>query len=233
MRCRAIATDYDGTLAENGAVRGDVMDALARVKASGRAVILVTGRQLGDLRRVCPDLDVFDEIVAENGAVLVARGDEASSECPICEAPPAAFAALLEERGIPVSCGRVVVATKRPHDVVIQQVIRERGLGLEVVFNKHDVMVLPAGVSKATGLARALERLGISAESVVAVGDAENDHVLLETCGIGVAVANAVESLKLAADLVTRGARGDGVRELVDRILATDLRDVHRVRAAS
>lgn len=231
MRCRAIATDYDGTLAENGTVRDDVLAALRRFKASGRAVILVTGRELHDLERVCPSLDVFDEVVAENGALLYTPGDD-SSECVLCDPPPPSFAAALAARGIPVACGRIIVATSKPHDEVVAEVIREHGLELDVILNKRAVMVLPAGVSKATGLARALEKLGIPAHSVVGVGDAENDHVLLETCGFGVAVANAVPALKESADLVMPSPRGEGVRELIERILATDLADVERMRAA-
>jgi hypothetical protein len=63
-------------------------------------------------------------------------------------------------------------------------------------------MVLPTGVSKATGLHAALDAMGISYHSTVGVGDAENDFALLEGCEIGVAVANALPSLKEYADLV-------------------------------
>jgi hypothetical protein len=95
-----------------------------------------------------------------------------------------------------------------------------------VVFNKGSVMVLPSGVNKATGLAVALEQLGISPQQVVGVGDAENDHPLLRYCGCGVAVANAVPALKERADIVTRGRHADGVIELIEGILANDLEEV-------
>jgi hypothetical protein len=85
-------------------------------------------------------------------------------------------------------------------------------------------MILPSGVNKATGLAALLKEAGISAEEVVGVGDAENDHAFLEYCGVGVAVANALPMLKERADFVTNGARGDGVAELIDMILADDVR---------
>ena len=84
-------------------------------------------------------------------------------------------------------------------------------------------MVLPSGVNKATGLAALLKEAGVSADEVVGVGDAENDHAFLECCGMGVAVANALPMLKERADFVTKGARGDGVAELIDIILADDL----------
>lgn len=230
MRCRAIASDYDGTLAENGRVRDDVLDALRRFKESGRSVILVTGRVLPELREVCPELDVFDAIVAENGAVLYVPGED-EAECPLCDAPPAELERMLAMRGVSrVVRGRVIVATWKPYDETVVEIIREHALALEVIFNKGAVMILPAGVTKATGLARALERLGLDAGSVVGVGDAENDHVLLEACGVGAAVANATPDLKASADLVLGRERGEGVRELVERILATDLVDLLPVR---
>src|SRR6185312_12950372 len=55
------------------------------------------------------------------------------------------------------------------------------------------------------------------------VGDAENDHALLALCECGVAVANALPTLKEAADFVTTGARGAGVTELIGALLKDDL----------
>ena len=101
--------------------------------------------------------------------------------------------------------------------------IRDLGLQWHVIFNKGSVMVLPSGVTKATGLAPALEDVGIALYRVVGVGDAENDHAFLRLCGLSVAVSNALPSLIAAVDLVTVGARGAGVAELIDALLADDL----------
>jgi hypothetical protein len=67
-------------------------------------------------------------------------------------------------------------------------------------------MVLPAGVSKATGVLEALAELGVSCHSTIGIGDAENDIALLEACELGVAVGTAVPSLKQRADLVLNGS---------------------------
>ena len=72
-------------------------------------------------------------------------------------------------------------------------------------------MLVPAGVSKGTGLFEALGDLGISRHSTLAVGDAENDHSLLAACELGVAVADAVASLKEAADVVLPEAGSAGL----------------------
>ncbi len=50
MRYLALATDYDGTLAQEGRVAREALDALKRLKESGRKIILVTGRQLPELQ---------------------------------------------------------------------------------------------------------------------------------------------------------------------------------------
>jgi len=223
MRWLAVATDYDGTLAEDGKVGADVLRALERFRESGRKLVLVTGRQLDDLTAVFPEIDVFDRVVAENGAVLCSPSSGAVRL--LASAPPPELAAALRARGVtPLSCGHVIVATWSPHEHSVLAVIREQGLELEVIFNKGAVMILPSGVNKATGLAAALEELGIDAARVAGVGDAENDHSLLDACGLAVAVENALPVLKSRADLVTRGARGQGVIELCERLVAAETR---------
>ena len=64
----ALATDYDGTLAEDGLVAEETIAALRSFRQSGRKLILVSGRELPDLRRVFPHLDLFDAAVVENRA---------------------------------------------------------------------------------------------------------------------------------------------------------------------
>lgn len=49
MRYVALATDYDGTLAHHGVVDGPTLEALRRLKESGRRLVLVTGRELPEL----------------------------------------------------------------------------------------------------------------------------------------------------------------------------------------
>ena len=101
--------------------------------------------------------------------------------------------AALRQRGVaPLAAGEVIVATREPHETAVLAAIRELGLELQVIFNKGAVMVLPAGVNKATGLLAALEELKISPHNVVGVGDAENDHSFLKICERSAAVARRV-----------------------------------------
>jgi len=231
VRYLALATDYDGTLAEQGTVRPETVAAVERVRKSGRRTVLVTGRELEDLKTVFDRFDLFDLVVAENGALLY-RPQTREYKC-LAEPPPPALAARLRERGAtPLHTGRVIVATREPYEVAALELVRELGLEWQVIFNKGAVMLLPSGVNKQTGLSLALEQLGLSMRNTVAVGDAENDHAMLAASECAVAVANALDSLKERADLVTRGPRGAGVEELIDRILEDDLRSVVVARHA-
>jgi HAD superfamily hydrolase (TIGR01484 family) len=105
----ALATDYDGTLAHDGLVTAASLDALRRLKESGRKLILVTGRELPDLKHVFPDLAVFDKVVAENGALIYTPASE--EERAISPPPPPNFVEALARRGVaPLSVGRSIVA---------------------------------------------------------------------------------------------------------------------------
>lgn len=222
MRYLALAADYDGTLARDGRVDDGTVAALERLRATSRKLILVTGRVLDELLAIFPRVELFDLVVAENGGVLF--DPQARSTELLAEAPPARFVETLHARGVaPVAVGRTIVATWMPNEVAVLEAIRDLGLELHVIFNKGAVMVLPTGITKASGLAAALDRLRLSPHNVVAVGDAENDHSMLRFAEYGAAVANAVPLLKEAADLVLARDHGDGVAELVDRLVDDDL----------
>jgi len=229
MRYLALASDYDGTLAAQGRVRPETLESVRRLIDSGRKFILVTGRELPDLLNVFPEASLCHLIVAENGALLYSP--HTRHEKLLAEAPPEKFVAELKRRGVqPLSVGRSIIATWSPHEQVVLDVIREFGLELQVIFNKGAVMVLPSGVNKGTGLHAALRQLCLSSHNTVGIGDAENDHALLNACECSVAVANSIPVLKEKADLVTNGARGEGVAELVGHLLEDDLATVARER---
>jgi hypothetical protein len=225
----ALASDYDGTLAHDGKVDAPTLKALADLKAAGKRLILVTGRELDDLLAVFDYATAFDAIVAENGAVLYLPATEV--ERVLAPAPPERFVAALRAKGIkPLSIGRSIVATWTPNERVVLDAIRELGLEWQVIFNKGAVMCLPPGINKASGLAAALEVLKLSPHNVVGVGDAENDQAFLSACGCSVAVANALESVKENADIRTHAERGAGVAEIIHAWIRDPAATFARVR---
>jgi phosphoglycolate phosphatase (TIGR01487 family) len=227
MYFRAVATDYDGTLAHERAVAPATLAALEACRREGRRLILVTGRQLESLRAVFPHYGVFDRIVAENGALLF--NPTTQEERLVADAPPASFIARLKERGVtPLAFGRVIVATREPQDGAVREIIRALGLDLDISLNKGAVMVLPKGVDKATGLEAALDELGVPPQNVVAVGDAENDCSFMRLCGCAAAVANALPMVKEMADVLLAEENGRGVVELLDLLSRDEGRIVPR-----
>jgi len=224
MRFRALATDFDGTLAHDGVVDSGVVEALLRFRHSGRKLLLVTGRELPSLFNTFAHSNIFDLIVAENGAVLY--DPDTSSIESLAEPPPPALIEALEHAKIPLSVGHSIVATVTPYEHVVLQAIHDQHLEWHVIFNKESVMALPSSVNKATGLAAALRMLCIAPSDVVGVGDAENDRAFLKACGLSVAVSNALDEVKAQVDLTTMAARGQGVRELVERLLKGDIEPV-------
>ena len=161
MHYLILAADYDGTLATDGKVSEKSLEGLKRLQKSGRKLILVTGRQLDELLQVFPEVNLFDCVVAENGAFLYFPST--CEEILLGNSPPENFVQMLRSRNVkPLSVGKVIVAAWEPHETEILNAIRELGLDLQVIFNKGAVMVLPAGVNKASGLVNALNRMSLS-----------------------------------------------------------------------
>jgi hydroxymethylpyrimidine pyrophosphatase-like HAD family hydrolase len=225
----ALACDYDETLAFHGRVEAATVEALARLKGSGAKLILVTGRQLGDLLSVCMEIRLFDRVVAENGALLYRPA--ARETRPLAGRPPRHFLERLREQKVkPLAAGRSIVATVQEFAGVVEKTIEEMGLELEIIFNRESLMVLPRGVTKATGLKAALEELGVPAGAVAGIGDAENDDAFLKLCGVYAAVGNAIPSIRAAADIVTDEDHGAGVVELINKVMTGELSGVQAPR---
>ena len=218
MNFDALATDFDGTIAHDGRVDEATAAALGRAKAAGIRLVMVTGRELPDLFRTFDRVDLFDRVVAENGAVLYEP--QSGSIEVLGQPPPAALLEALTARGVPISVGHCIVATVEPFEHEVLSAMRDLALEWHLIFNKGSVMALPADITKATGLAPALSALGVPPARTIGVGDAENDQAFLRLCGLSVAVANALPSVRELAHVVTSGARGAGVIELIDDLLA-------------
>src|SRR5919201_2314980 len=187
MRYLALACDYDGTLASDGVVAPATIAALEQVRASGRKLLLVTGRELADLQRSFDRVDLFDRVVAENGALLYRPAED--REVTLAPPPSRAFVDALRARGVePLGVGRTIVSTRRPNESLVLDAIGELGLELQIIFNKGAVMVLPSTISKCSGLLAALRELGLSPHNTLSVGDAENDHAFLAASEAAVAV---------------------------------------------
>ena len=221
MRFHILACDYDGTIAHDGKVSEQTIQALRELKKSGRKLLLVTGREIPDLFTTFEHPELFEWIVGENGAVLYHPASRTTKL--LAEPPLPTFVERLKQEGVgPISVGNVIVATWRPHEAKVLEVIQEMALEHQIIFNKGAVMILPPSVNKGSGLKAALAELNVSEHNVVGVGDAENDHSFLQLCECSVAVANALPILKEKSDFVTGGSDGVGVSELSHLLMSDE-----------
>ena len=202
MKFGVLALDYDGTIACEGVLSSEVKAAIGEVRARGIVVIIVTGRILSDLKRVAGNLDFVDAVVAENGAVLSFPNGQTRL---VGHRPPQVFLDALCRRGIQFQLGECIIESDAAAAQQILAVIRELELPLVLLFNRSRLMVLPQAISKSTGFKEALNVLRLSAHNAIGIGDAENDHDLLSTCEIGVAVSWGSFALQNQADEIVHG----------------------------
>lgn len=218
MKLGVIALDYDGTSARHDRLDPAVREAIAEARTRGIIVLLVTGRILDELHRVAGDLHFVDGVVAENGAVIHFPPSDYTTV--LAPPPPASVVKGLRERGIALTVGQCLVDAAAVDAVHILDLIHTLQLPLVLAFNRGRVMILPQGVSKATGLHLALDMLRLSPRNAVAVGDAENDHALLQLAEVGAAVEWGSEALRAAADVVVAGDGPPAVAEYVRTLTA-------------
>lgn len=214
MYRRVLAFDFDGTLAENGAVPLALRKALEQMHAAGYALFMVTGRQFGKA-----DLGSLEHILAgiawESGAVLHHTSTD-EVYLPFGRIDPRLVEAL-ESAQVPLEHGRAIVSTGKAYHEDVWQVVSDWGGDAVVTHDKGMTRILPPGTAKGAGLERLLHLCGFSPRNLVSFGDAEGDQSLLQLGETGVAVADAVPSLKEVADLVTRQPGPAGVLEVLER----------------
>ena len=74
-------------------------------------------------------------------------------------------------------------------------------------------------MNKGTGLISLGRLLGIRREEIMAFGDGDNDIAMLKEAGVGVAMANAEEAVKAAADYITLSNEEEGVADAIEKLI--------------
>jgi hypothetical protein len=213
LRVKALACDYDGTLATRDRIAPETLAALALAREAGLRLVLVTGRTFFELTRVCERLDLFDAVVAENGAVVYVPAEGAIRD--LAPPPPPRLLAELDRRGISYQVGRVIVGTARADEAAVRRTLADTAVHLDLVVNRAALMLLPAGLSKGAAVREVARDLGLSLLDVLALGDAENDVDLFEACGLAGCPGDAVPELRERADWVFAGENGAAVAQAI------------------
>ncbi|OBI63016.1 HAD family hydrolase [Mycobacterium sp. E796] len=211
---KVVAVDFDGTLTSGGNLAPEAVEAIDRARRDGLAMVLVTGRIGAELHAEFPQIaDHVDALVLENGAVVVIDGQTHALAGPVDQGLDQALAT----RNVPYRRGEVLVAVDGEHAATVVEVIGELGMDYQIIRNRSALMVVPAGITKGTGLGALLAKMNLSPHNTVAVGDAENDLSLLNLAEVGAAVANAVSSVRRIADVVLDQPDGAGVAALLNQ----------------
>jgi hydroxymethylpyrimidine pyrophosphatase-like HAD family hydrolase len=210
---RALACDYDGSLATHDRIGSEALRALVRAREAGLRLILVTGRVFFELIRVCERLDLFDVVVAENCGILYFPGSGTIRN--LAHPSPSELLSELERRALFFRVGRTIVDMARSDAEHARQALTATQTRMDLVFNRGSLMLLPPGISKGTGVRGAMQALGLTGHEVLALGDAENDLDFFEVCDWRACPENAVAELKQHADWVFPGVNGAAIAHAI------------------
>jgi phosphoglycolate phosphatase (TIGR01487 family) len=215
LSIKAIVVDIDGTLTDtqkNILTQG--IDALREVQTKGVRVSLASGNVLPIAFGISTYLGLRGPVIAENGGVVSYK--ERIYQLNDGEKSEEAFRYLVSklpvERLFTDNWRRTEVALKRSADLdAVRRYLKDwpvkveaTGFAIHIMEEKH---------SKMRGVEKAAELLGIDVGDIAAFGDSDNDVEMLSGCGFGVAVANATDAAKKAADYVSTQPFAYGVIE--------------------
>lgn len=235
MQKMVIAVDVDGTLYDGVGVDEAAVAALGDARRDGHTIVIVTGRQWGQLGQVVPMiLGLADAAVCEEGGVLVdlrSSSDVDSAQVTLLAEPiePQLVAALRAAGVTNLDVGRVVVGAPTGALATVTRVRDQVGSNRLIITNKGSIALTPRGCDKGQGLSAALRALHLEHVPVLAIGDAENDLAMFAVATIAVGVANADEAVRASGVPLTQATSGLGVAEALERFLPQSSEVIHCV----
>lgn len=245
MSRKAVFMDIDGTLMSRKGVSQRVIDTIQRARAQGHLFFVCTGRSLGNMPKELRSADYLDgyvmgcgmhcvmgdeiiyhdRISSEQVMLLAKFSLERKKECWY-EGENRVLATYSERENIPHYNSADEFAEILKSEPVTKMTIQGPYCEeYDEIFSEwFDIYgmgtysdVIKRGVTKATGMQRVLDHVGISRENCIGVGDSVNDLPMIEFAGLGVAMGNAPEGVKARADAVTEHIDNDGVAVMIER----------------
>lgn len=123
-------------------------------------------------------------------------------------------------------CKCMLVSDDEAALVALEEHWKKRLSGVLDVFRSEPYFleVVPCSVDKANTLGALLEHLGVKREEVMAIGDGTCDVAMLQLAGMGVAMGQAPDSVKVCADYITASNEEDGVAAAVEKMILSEAR---------
>jgi len=228
---KAIAVDIDGTITDyNKKLHLEAIQSLRRLEDAGIPIILATGNVRAITYGLWRFIGASGPMVCENGGVVwhpdwdgpIVRADgERAREC----ATKMAQDIEIDPKGITTNAWREsewCLFADEDLDAVNNWVSNSIYSDLSVVRTGFAIHLMEPHLSKGEGLKVALEKMGLSPEDVLAVGDAPNDIPMFQLVGHSVAVGGCFDSLAAVAKVISPHPHGDTFAPLVDAILKSN-----------
>jgi hydroxymethylpyrimidine pyrophosphatase-like HAD family hydrolase len=221
---RLVLSDYDRTFTDASLrVEPGLVDTILKLKRKGILFSIVSGRKYSFMYDLYRSLEgVVDSFIAENGCVGYARG--AKHFIARAEGRDNMLAGL-RALSAPYDAGDVVVSVHRDHEQEVDQVLSQFP-HMHVVRNVDSLMILPYGVSKATGINWLMGVYSLTPVQMACIGDAENDLEMRSLCGLMGAVYNALPAVKKESDYVCQQSFGCGLKEFLEYIDAGGIKNI-------
>lgn len=212
---RAVAVDIDGTLADDSRrLHLGAIGALREVESSGVHVILASGNVLPIAYALQQYLGYRGPVVAENGGIV--SYEQKVYVLGDATLPRKAYEFLRTKMDAP----RLFTDKWRETEIGIRREVDLEsvrkvlaGWDVDVQTTGWAIHIMKRGMNKFMGVQKACELLGISVKQVAAIGDSDNDEMMIRECGWGIAVGNAFEGTKRVASFVAERPDGEGVIE--------------------
>lgn len=239
---KLVALDMDGTLlTDDHEVSAPTREVIAKALEKGVHVVLSTGRSLATCYPYAELLKLTSYLVTANGGEIYTVEKELLDQHLLEPEKIEKMWNLGKEVGVEIwmiSTTDVYNDSHRPEDFYdhkwlkfgcntedkskLDKMIKEFSYmeGLELTNSlPTNVEANPAGVNKAAALQFVCDRIGITMNEVMAVGDSLNDIKMIQEAGIGVAMGNAQEAIKKVANAVTDTNNNDGVAKAIERFV--------------
>ena len=224
MKKRTFAVDIDGTITENGGGRIHLgaIEALRHLTNMGHNVIYVTGRSSveGFLLSVFGGTTKIS--VGENGGCITLDSDNHILLGNIDECKNA-FDVIknnidnVKEKLVFPRMTEVVL--ERTFDLdLAKKLLLEENIPVELSDSQYAYHINSRGIDKGFGFTKIMEKLSISRDDVIAIGDSATDIPLFKVAKTSIALGNASDQVKSEATMVVSAKAGDGVLEALDKL---------------
>ncbi|QKS71283.1 HAD family phosphatase [Paenalkalicoccus suaedae] len=236
---KLLALDMDGTtLTTSHLVDEETKQAIKQAKDAGIEIVISTGRSFQNVKKYAEELELTNFLIASNGGEIWQLDGTLVERTILPTEHVETFLALASKHNVRFWAAAVdkVWRHEAPEDIYQSEWLKfgydldtvdERKLllkelesveGLELTNSSLvNIEINAAGVHKAAALKTICEKLSISMENVLAIGDSLNDVAMIKEAGIGIAMGNAQDSVKEIADDVTTSNDEQGVANAIKK----------------